>query len=144
MQYQNIKIVYVFLLVYLISVSCENDITLNLNIPEDMLCMNCILEAGNDSVVIYITKIQAVENDTAFTPVANARIELRKDRQLLQGINYQGNGRYLIKHKPEAGKKYELNVEVDGYKTLLAETSVPDFPDAQAKFKKTQFLIKVG
>ena len=71
-----------------------------------------------------------------FTPVANARIELSKDGQLLQGIVYRGNGRYLLKHKPEVGKKYEISVEVDGYKTLTAETIIPAFPIANAIMKQ--------
>jgi hypothetical protein len=116
--------------------SCEKEINFEFDVPEDMLCLNCIMEAGNDSVAIFVTKIQAVENDTAFIPVANALIELTKDGQLLQGIMYRGNGRYLLKHKPEVGKKYAISVEVDGYKTLTAETTIPVFPDAKAKFKQ--------
>lgn len=118
-----------------ILLSCEKEITFDLNTPEDMLCLNCILEAGNDSVAIYVTKVQSVENDTAFTPVANARIELCKDGQLLQGIVYRGNGRYLLKHKPEIGKKYEISVNVDNYKTLTAETTIPVYPEAKAQYK---------
>jgi hypothetical protein len=125
---------YPFLLVLFIFFSCEKEISFDLDTPEDILCLNCILEAGNDSVAIYVTKIQSVENDTAFTPVANARIVLTKGGQLLQGIVYRGKGRYLLKHKPEVGKKYEIRVEVDGYKTLNAETRVPVSPDAQAKY----------
>ncbi|KAF0238147.1 MAG: hypothetical protein FD181_1355 [Prolixibacteraceae bacterium] len=134
----NIKLVYplLFFISFLIFYSCEKEINFDLNTPDDMLCLNCIMEAGNDSVAIYVTKIQAVENDTDFTPVANARIELTKEGQLLQGIIYRGNGRYLLKHKPEVGKKYEIRVEIVGYKTLTAETTIPGIPDAHAKFKQ--------
>ena len=125
-----------FLIFFLIFPSCEKEISFDLDTPEDMLCLNCILEAGNDSVAIYVTKVQSVQNDSAFTPVANARIELSKEGQLLQGIVYRGNGRYLLKHKPEVGKKYEISVEVEGYKTLTAETTIPVFPDARASFKQ--------
>lgn len=131
-----INFLYPFFLVLFIFFSCEKEITFDLDIPEDKLCLNCILEAGNDSVAIYVTKIQAVENDTAFTPVANAHVELSKEGQLLQGIIYRGNGRYLLKHKPEVGKKYEIRVDIDGYITLTAITIVPVFPDAVAKFKQ--------
>jgi hypothetical protein len=133
----RIKHVYPLLLLipFLIFYSCEKKITFDLDTPEDMLCLNCILEAGNDSVAIYVTKVQSVQNDTAFTPVANARIELSKEGQLLQGIVYRGNGRYLLKHKAEVGKKYEISVEVEGYKTLTAETTIPIFPDAQVKYE---------
>ncbi len=124
--------VFIFCFIFF---SCEKEVTFNLKAPDDMLCLNCILEAGNDSVAIYITKVQSVENDTAFTPVANARIELTKDGQLLQGIFYRGKGKYLLKHKPEIGKKYEISVEVDGYNTLTAQTSVPLFPIANAIYE---------
>ena len=127
---------FLFLIPFLILYSCEKEITFDLDTPEDMLCLNCILEADNDSVAIYVTKVQSVQNDTAFTPVANARIELSKEGQLLQGIVYRGNGRYLLKHKPEVGKKYEISVEVDGYKTLTAETIIPAFPIANAIMKQ--------
>jgi len=131
----NIKHVYLFLIPMLIFSGCEKEISLELDTPVDMLCLNCILEAGNDSVAIYVTKVQSVENDTAFKPVANAQIELSKEGQIVQGIVYRGNGRYLIKHKPEVGKKYEIRVDVDGYKSLSAETTIPVFPMAQAKFE---------
>lgn len=124
-----------FIISFLIIYSCEKEISLELDTQEDMLCLNCILEAGIDSVAIYVTKVQSVENDTAFTPVKTARIELSKEGQILQGIVYRGNSRYLLKHKPEVGKKYEISVEVEGYKTLTAETTIPVFPDAKAQLK---------
>ncbi len=130
-----IKLFFIIIPV-LIFYSCEKEISFDLDTPEDMLCLNCILEAGNDSVAIYVTKVQSVENDSAFKPVANARIELSKEGQLLTGIINRGNGRYLVKHKPEVGKKYEIRVDVNGYNRLTAETTIPVFPDAQAKFKK--------
>ena len=123
-------IIFLVLIIY----SCEKEITFDLDTPEDMLCLNCILEAGNDSVAIYVTKIQAGENDSAFTPIPNARIEIKKEGQLLSDIKYHGNGRYLLKHKPEIGKKYEIRIYVEGYETLTAETTVPVFPIAQAKY----------
>ncbi len=132
----NIKHIYLILILVLIFSGCEKEISLEFDTPDDILCLNCILEAGNDTVAIYVTKVQSVQNDTAFTPVENARIELTKDGQILQGIIYRGNGRYLLKHKPEVGKKYEIRVEVEGYEALTAETTIPVFPDAHAKFKQ--------
>jgi hypothetical protein len=116
--------------------SCEKEISFDLDTPEDMLCLNCILEAGNDSVAIYVTKVQSTQNDCAFTPVTDARIELSKEGQLLSGIVYRGNGRYLLKQIPEQGKKYKISVDVDGYKTLTAETTIPVFPNAKAQYKQ--------
>lgn len=132
---QKIKTYLIIFLVFVFLFSCEKEITFDLDTPEDMLCLNCIIEAGSDSVAIYITKVQSVENDTAFKPVPNALIEIKKEGQLLSGIVYRGNGRYFIKHKPEAGKKYEISVEVDGYKTLTAETTIPVYADAMAQYK---------
>ena len=116
--------------------SCEKEISFDLEIPEDVLCLNCILEAGNDTMAIYVTKVQSVENDSVFKPVDDAIIELSKEGQILPGIVYRGNGRYLIKHKPETGKKYKIKVQVEGYKILTAETTVPVFPETQAKLKQ--------
>lgn len=126
----------IFLVLFFLFLSCEKEISFDLDIPEDMLCLNCILEAGNDSVAIYVTKVQSTQNDSAFVPVVNARIDLRKEGQLLNGIIYRGNGLYLLKHKPEVGNKYKISVEVDGYETLTAETTIPVFPNAQARFKQ--------
>ena len=131
----NLKNSFILIALCLTFFSCEKEINFDLGTPEDMLCLNCILEAGNDSVAIYVTKVQSTQNDSAFTPVNDARIELSKEGQLLNGIVYRGNGRYLLKHKPEQGKKYEISVEVDGYKTLTAETTIPVFPDANAKYE---------
>lgn len=124
----------VFLVFCQLLFSCEKEISFDLDTPDDMLCLNCILEAGNDSVAIYVTKVQSAENDTTFVPVTNAKIELYKEAQLLTGIVYRGNGRYLLRHKPEVGKKYEISVEVEGYKILTAETTIPIFPDTHAKY----------
>lgn len=126
----------VFLVLFFIFLSCEKEISFDLDTPEDMLCLNCILEAGNDSVAIYVTEVQSTQNDSAFVPVVKARIELSREGQMFNGFVYRGNGRYLLKHKPEQGKKYKISVEVDGYETLTAETTIPVFPNAQARFKQ--------
>jgi len=115
-------------------VSCEKDITLNLKEPEDMLCLDCILEAGNDSVVIYVTKVQSVENTGDLVPADNAEIILQKDGEILPGIMNKGNGKYVLYQTPEEGKTYQIQVNVDGYKPLLAETKVPLKPMVEVDF----------
>jgi hypothetical protein len=124
------------LLIILILVSCEKEISLKLNAPQDMLSLNSILEAGNDSIIINITKIQEIENANDFIPVDNATIEIKKNNEILSGIFYKGNGKYLLTHQPKSGEKYEIKVWVDGYKTLLAETRIPPFPIVNTEWKK--------
>ncbi|MDF1550589.1 MAG: DUF4249 domain-containing protein [Bacteroidales bacterium] len=122
------------IIVVIVFISCEKDITLDLKEPEDMLCLDCILEAGNDSIVIYVTKVQSVENADDLEPVDNAEIVLQEEGEILPGIVNIGNGSYLLAHTPEEGKTYEIQVKVDGYKSLSAETKVPLRPVAEARY----------
>ena len=122
------------IIIVLIFISCEKDIALDLKEPGDMLCLDCILEAGNDSVVIYVTKVQSVEGAGDLVPVENAEIILQKDGEILPGIVNKKNGKYLLTHIPEEGKTYKIQVNVDGYKPLSAETIVPLKPLAEAQY----------
>ena len=116
--------------------SCEKEITLELNHSDESLCLNCVMEAGNDSVIFYVTKTQFIEDTEEIETIKNADIELTKDGQLLTGIVYKGNGRYLLKHSPEEGSEYEIKVKLDGYKPLFAKTKVPLKPVADVSFKR--------
>lgn len=116
--------------------SCEKEITLELNNPEESLCLNCVMEAGNDSVLFHVTKTQFIEDTEEIEPIKNADIELRKDGQLLTGIVYKGKGKYLLEHTPVEGSEYEIKVNVDGYKPLFAKSKVPLKPIADVSFKR--------
>ncbi len=134
---ENSKLLFKSILVgisIILFISCEKDITLNLKEPGNMLCLNCILEAGNDSVVIYVTKVQSIENADDLVPVNNAEIILQKDGEILPGIMNKGNGKYILYQTPEEGKKYQIQVNVDRYKPLSAETIVPLKPMVEVDF----------
>lgn len=120
--------------------SCEKEIILKSKITHPRLCLNCILEAGKDSIEISITKTQGIEVSDNFVPIANLQIELKKEEQILDGIVYRGNGIYKIKHTAESGKKYKIKINVEGYEPLFAETTVPFVPVIQAKLKQDTII----
>jgi len=135
-----IKIIVLFLVISLVIFSCEKDITLELNKEHSRFCLNCILEAGTDSVVIFVTKTTAIEDSNTFEPITNAQIELRKESELLTGMVNKGNGKYVFRHKPESGKKYEILAVVGENNFMTAETTVPFPPDCNARFIQDTIL----
>lgn len=125
-----------FSLIVLTLISCEKEIILDLKEPGDLLCLNCILEAENDSIVFFLTKVKSVNESDNFDTVEYAKIELYENARLLNGIESIGKGKYILHHKPKEGNTYQIKVRVEGYKTLSAETIIPQKPIAKMEFKR--------
>ena len=131
------RILFLLIAVPVIFFSCEKDISFDLDIPESALCFNCIMEAGNrDSIAMYISKVQAVDETSELVPILNANIKLWKDGVAQDGITNYGKGVYILKQTPQEGSTYQVEVSVDGYEKLTAQTTVPFCPEAQAWWRK--------
>lgn len=95
------------------------------------------MEAGTrDSIVIFISKIQSINDENDIVPIDDAKIILTKNGVPKNEITNKKNGKYILREAPLPGATYKIMVKVDGYKTLEAETTVPEIPEARAWFKK--------
>lgn len=128
------KLSTILFLLMLLSISCEKEITIDLKQHSPSICINCIIEAGADSILIEISKTQSIDNSEEFSLIDNATIQLKEDGKLLSGISYQGKGLYLTNHRPVEGKEYSITVNVPDYQPLSAKTVVPYYPKANVAF----------
>ncbi|TDO03370.1 DUF4249 domain-containing protein [Sunxiuqinia elliptica] len=117
-------------------VSCEKEVSFNLKEPEPTLCLNCIMEAGNrDSIVMYVSQIQSAADEQELRPVEDASIIFQKNGVVQENIINRGKGIFVLNQSPEPGAHYTIEVSSEGFKTIKAETRVPQVPTAQAWFK---------
>jgi hypothetical protein len=104
--------------------SCEEMITINLNAENPKIVIESFITNGENPVMVKITKSQAFFNQSNFTPVKNAVVQLEylsvKDKLL-----EKGNGYYLSsKTRGIAGRAYTLKVVADG-ETYGATVELP-------------------
>ncbi len=129
-----------FLLIVAFLFSCVEEVTIDFD-HEPKLCINCILNP--DSLIkASVTLSHSLDNSAQFEPINNANIKLYEDDIYKGELTFSGSGKYLLKQKPESGKDYIIIVEVQGYKSLKASTTVPEKPAIQYTRDTTSIIDK--
>ncbi|MFV0268252.1 MAG: DUF4249 domain-containing protein [Draconibacterium sp.] len=111
--------------------SCEKEVNLDFN-HESKPCINCVLNP--DSLIhAHLSFSGALNHQGDLVPVEHASILLYENDEFVGELKTQNNGHYKLNFKPKAGGTYNIEVQLDGYKTITASTSVPDDPDITYK-----------
>ena len=96
--------------------------------PEQKISLVCVLNP--DSLVqlsLYYTR--ALDDNTAFVPVEDARVVFYEDGQEWGTATYEQNGTYRLDNSPAIGKTYRLIADIADHLPLSAITIVPERPD---------------
>jgi hypothetical protein len=116
---------FVFILVFIFAISCENDIDIKSPFAPKYMVVNSLI-TPDTNVIVSLTYTKA-DTDTKdyYIPDANVKI-LWSDTS--ENLNYTDSGFYLSKIKPRIGQTYILEVKKND--TLLsAETKIPTLPE---------------
>ncbi len=103
-------------------VSCVKDIDLEEK-REQKIVVNCVLTP--DSIQTLSLTYSNPLNLFYYDEVETATATLYCDSIKVGGFEKTGYSQWQLKHTPEAGRKYQLKVEVPGWPELNASTSMP-------------------
>lgn len=115
----------------LLSVSCVEDIDIDVPL-EDKIVVNCLLTT--DSVQHLSLTHNALKNAGYFQDVDNAVATLSSGGIEIGTFRHSEYGDWNLDFTPIPGEKYELNIKVDGFDKITAETIFPH----QVKISKSQ------
>ena len=116
---QFIIIILIFLL------ACEKEVELDIPQSPPQLLVNAIL-MPTQNVEVYVSLSQYVM-DTFVTTISDAIVELYCDNDLVAQLTHSEDGKYSQQGiLPQVGKTYSLTVDVDGFETATAQTTVPN------------------
>jgi hypothetical protein len=124
------RLFFISLLFLPVVFSCVNEIDFN-NDPADRIVVNCLLTS--DSVQYLNLTHNAQKGDSYFQDVEEATATLSSDGEVVGIFKHYEYGRWTLNFTPEAGRKYKLNISVDGFDDISAETTFP----APAKVSKS-------
>ncbi len=109
------------LVIQLSSCIKELDVTIP-SIPQkvvinSLFCPDSILK-------IHVSLSEGVENEIQI--VENAQIRLYENDIFLQNVSYLSKGWYSSNYHPKAGMKYKIEINVEGFDMVTAESSIPE------------------
>ncbi len=114
-----------------VCVSCVENIDFDDEF-QDKIVVNCVL-TDNDVQYLDLTHNGPL-GSTTFEPVRNAFVTLSSEGEVIGEFKYTGRKeRWALEFTPEAGKTYRLTVLIDGFKTITAETTMPETPRVMKK-----------
>lgn len=118
-------------------ISCEKDVNIIFNNHEPIICLNSIIEADCDSIVIYLTYSKPIfDNDSQkFEVISNAEVKLWENEKLIAVIPHSNNGKYILRYRPVQGNRYKVTARDANDNEVKAETMVPYFPSANIEFE---------
>ena len=80
-----------------------------------------------DSILkIHVSLTAGVEHEIQI--VENAQIRLYENDIFLQNVSYFSKGWYNSNYHPKAGMKYKIEVNIEGFDLVTAESSIPENP----------------
>ena len=80
-----------------------------------------------DSILkIHVSLSEGIESDIQI--VENAQIRLYENDIFIQNISYLSKGWYSSNYYPKAGMKYKIDVNIEGYDIVTAESLIPENP----------------
>ncbi len=133
---QKTKFFTSFVLLFSI-LSCEKDLRTDVPITPQ-LCFNCILNP--DSLIRgSLTLSRSISEDSTFTKVDHAIIELKKDGRVIGTMQNTQSGVYQFDAKPTSGSLYEIKINAEGFATLAASTIVPKKPSFTYKLDNPEY-----
>ncbi len=119
---------------------CIQDVTINSEYESPEIVLNSILEAGKDTIFVYLSYTKPIQSETHFEPVKNAQIILQEDGQIAGTFTWKDSSRYILSRTVQSGKSYRITAQI-GNKTVWGETIVPKPVEASIeKVQPTNYL----
>jgi hypothetical protein len=119
----------------ILTTNCEKYVTdFEFDEKDPRLVLSAILEP--DSIIkINVSSSQIFNPPTQAKTINNAEILLYEDETALGEPTSVGGGYYIFEsHYPKSGSTYRVEVTVEGFETVSAETTVPPFVDFTANY----------
>lgn len=118
-----IRLTYIALI--LILISCVDEIVFDLDKHESKLVVNSFF-SPSDSIRINLSRsIPVLDKDTV-NYVKNASVLIYCQDELVDKMNYDGNGNYSLNTSIVTGKEYSIIVDAPGFNTLTAKDMIPE------------------
>lgn len=121
------KLIAPLLLLLLFSSCTEKEIIIELDKHESKLVVNSFF-SPSDSISINLSKSIAARDIDAINYIHNAEIQLYCQNQLVNTMNYQGNGMYSLKSAINYGDKYKIVIDAPGFISVEASNTIPEQP----------------
>jgi hypothetical protein len=115
---------YIAILLIALTGSCKDEIDILVPFEGPQLVIHGFLQPDN-IIYIQISESRHILDQTPFSYVTDARVELFEDRQSKGYLDYERNGWYRIDYKPTAGKTYAIEVTTEKYGKSEGETFIP-------------------
>lgn len=110
--------------IFLVLVSCTDQLSMHLDGEERMVVVYCILqESETQSLQLYYTNLSP--DEVLRQPVEAADVRLFCEGTLVAQFTHKESGKWEAEYRPEYGKQYRLEVKV-GEKLISAETEFMD------------------
>ncbi len=104
--------------------SCISDADIQLAKSEKEICLNCLLNPVEDTIVAWLSYSRSVLTSANFEDIDNADVILFEADSLAGHFSKSDSTAWNLLYKVKPGKRYKIEVEVNG-KTVSAETTVP-------------------
>lgn len=118
------QLIIVIILIFLLA--CEKVVELDIPQSPLQLVVNATLMPTKD-VEVNVSLSQYVMNSSA-TIVSDAAVVLYCENNLVAQLIHSEDGNYSQQGiLPQVGKTYSITVDVDGFKTATAQTTIPNF-----------------
>ena len=114
------------LFISLMAASCESVLFIELEESDKLIVLNGTL--GKDStVMVQISRTRHILDNAAIEPLGNATVNLYKRGNLLEQLNYMGEGYYrAASYQPGVGEELTIEVEAEGYPPVSARCEIPE------------------
>jgi len=122
---KKIKTILLFLSVAsLVFQSCLRDFEIKMPDVEKQIAVKCFFtpDSSWQARVYFTHHIDSSGNNSG---IVNALVSVEDETGNLIILNHKKDGWYMSEEKPDEGTYYHLNIEVEGYKTVSAESYVP-------------------
>lgn len=111
--------------------SCDVDYDLGSRDVAPRVAVNALLTPQEDFIVKLHWSTVYSGDKTEFRPVADARIRLLEEGREVLDCPASDDGETATSFRATAGRSYRLEIEVSGYGSLSAATTVPEAPAAR-------------
>lgn len=118
------------LLLFIQLTSCETELAYNGAGQENFLVLNAIINP--DSLFqCHVTRSNSFSEQTPIQRIDDAKVGVYEDGTWIENLKSQGDGFYASPaFKPSTGKQYALKVEHAKFKTITANTIIPEAVEA--------------
>ena len=115
-----------FPLILVVLLACEKEVELDIPRSPEQLVVNGLLMPTKD-IEVNVSLSQYVM-DTSSTVVSSADVKLYCEGDFLARLTHSKEGKYSqVNLKPQVGKIYSITVDVEGFATATAQTTIPNF-----------------